>query len=107
MINLIITQANSAQHDVVAQPGQTLLQAIQMAGIDGLVAECGGCCVCATCHCFIDEQDINRLAPPSDDEIQMLDFTAAERQPNSRLACQIRLESHHEGLKVCLPGRQY
>jgi 2Fe-2S ferredoxin len=107
MLTLLITTPDGAEHDVSAQPGRSLLQIAQDAGLDGLVAECGGSCVCATCHCIVHDDDIARVAPPADDENQMLDFTAADREPGSRLACQLKIEAAHEGLRVRIAQRQF
>lgn len=104
---VLITTPDGAEHDVSAQPGRTLLQIAQEAGLDGLTAECGGTCVCATCHCVVHPDDLARMTPPADDESQMLDFTAVERQPGSRLACQLKIEAGHEGLRVRIAERQF
>ena len=107
MLNIEVVMADGAVHEVQAPVGQTLLQAVLNAGLDGFAAECGGCCVCATCHCYIDEKDLAKLASPQGDEDQMLYFTATERRPNSRLSCQVKLEEGHEGLRIHMPDRQY
>ena len=107
MPTLKITTPDGAEHDVSAPPGRTLLQIAQDAGLDGLVAECGGSCVCATCHCLVHADDLPRVAPPADDEDQMLDFTATDREPGSRLACQLKVEASHEGLRVRIAERQF
>jgi 2Fe-2S ferredoxin len=107
MPTLLITTPDGAEHDVSAQPGRSLLQIAQDAGLDGLVAECGGSCVCATCHCIVHADDVARVAPPADDENQMLDFTATDREPGSRLACQLMMDATHEGLRVRIAERQF
>ncbi|MFM2239530.1 MAG: hypothetical protein RJA69_904 [Pseudomonadota bacterium] len=107
MPTLLITTPDGAVHDVLAQPGLSLLQIADDARLDGLVAECGGSCVCATCHCIVHEDDLSRVAPPDDDENQMLDFTATDREPGSRLACQLRIDATHEGLRVTIAKRQF
>lgn len=107
MITFEVVEANGAIREVQGNEGETLLQATLNAGIDGFAAECGGCCVCATCHCYIDERDFDKMSAPASDEAQMLDFTATERLPNSRLACQIKLSSELIGIKVHMPERQY
>ncbi|MEY3765763.1 MAG: hypothetical protein RLZ03_723, partial [Pseudomonadota bacterium] len=53
MPTLLITTPDGAEHDVSAQPDRSLLQIVDDARLDGLVAECGGSCVCATCHCIV------------------------------------------------------
>jgi 2Fe-2S ferredoxin len=107
MLILKITTPDGAEHDVPAQPGRTLLHVAQEAGLDGLTAECGGSCVCATCHCLVHADDLSRVTPPADDEAQMLDFTAMERESGSRLACQLKIEAGHEGLRVRIAERQF
>jgi 2Fe-2S ferredoxin len=86
--------------------GWSLMQAARTQGVDGILAECGGACACATCHCYVDEAWLARLPPPSVAESQMLDNVADERLPGSRLSCQLRLGPEHDGLRVTLPARQ-
>ena len=75
-------------------------------GVDGIVAECGGNCMCATCHVYVDADWLPRLPAMSEAEDALLDGTASERQPNSRLSCQISVTSALDGLLVNLPERQ-
>jgi ferredoxin, 2Fe-2S len=76
------------------------------AGLPGIVAECGGSAMCATCHVYVDEAWVDRLPAPLANELELLDCTAAERLPNSRLSCQIRLEGALDGLVLRLPVTQ-
>ncbi len=89
-----------------APAGVSLMQAATSYGIDGIVAECGGACICATCHVYIDAAWADRLPPAQHDELDLLDSTAAERRPTSRLSCQIKLGADLQGLRVRLPERQ-
>ena len=75
-------------------------------GIDGIVAECGGNCLCATCHVYVDEQFLGLLTAADDTESAMLEATAAERMPNSRLSCQLAVKPAFEGLIVRMPEFQ-
>jgi 2Fe-2S ferredoxin len=77
------------------------------AGIEAIAADCGGCLSCATCHVYVDEAWLARLPPMSDDESAMLEMTAAERRPHSRLSCEIVLDDSLDGLVVHLPETQY
>ncbi|NBY04024.1 MAG: ferredoxin, partial [Betaproteobacteria bacterium] len=79
MLSIHVTTAQGATLEVSAEVGQTLLDAVMAAGIDGLLGECGGCCSCATCHCMIDESQLGWLTAPDSSESQMLDFVATER----------------------------
>ncbi len=86
--------------------GKTVMLAAISHGIDGIVAECGGNCMCATCHVYVEPDQLARLPPMSDDEDALLDGTAAERRPNSRLSCQLKMSPELDGLVVHLPDRQ-
>ena len=77
------------------------------AGIEGIKADCGGLMTCATCHVYIDEAWVERLPQPSADENAMLDMTAAQRRPTSRLSCQIVLDADSRGLTAGIPETQY
>lgn len=86
--------------------GWSLMQGATSGGVDGIVAECGGSCACATCHCYVDEARLAELPVPSDAELAMLENVAAERRPNSRLSCQIKAMPSLAGLRVALPETQ-
>ena len=75
-------------------------------GIDGIVAECGGNCMCATCHVYVEPAQLALLPAISAEEDALLHGTAAERLPNSRLSCQIRVTPDLDGPVVYLPDRQ-
>ena len=91
---------------VEAELGESAMLAATKHGLDGIVAECGGNAMCATCHVYVDDQWIARLAAVSDEEDALLDGTASERQLNSRLSCQIRITPELDGLVLRLPERQ-
>lgn len=86
--------------------GWSLMQGAVAAGVEGILGECGGACACATCHCYVDEASLAALPPPSSTEADMLEYVAAERRPNSRLACQIKVSPALAGLVVHLPENQ-
>ena len=91
---------------VEAQDGQSMMETAVANGVPGIIGECGGSATCGTCHVYVDAAFIERLPPPSDVEDDLLDCTAAERQPNSRLACQIKASPDLDGLVLNTPGRQ-
>jgi 2Fe-2S ferredoxin len=72
----------------------------------GIVGECGGSAMCATCHVYVDEVFVKQLPAPLETELEMLECTASDCLPNSRLSCQIKISAVHEGLVVRLPERQ-
>jgi 2Fe-2S ferredoxin len=92
---------------VEAKPGASLMRTAVGSGITEVVAECGGTLACATCHVYVEADDLPRLQPPGEDENEMLDFTAAPRESGSRLSCQIPLTEELDGITVRLPADQY
>ena len=99
MPKLTIVNRAGAEHTIEAQAGLSVMENIRNAGFDELLALCGGCCSCATCHVFVDEAFGERLPPMSCDEDDLLDSSDA-RQPNSRLSCQLVLDDTLDGLRV-------
>ncbi|MFC6673032.1 2Fe-2S iron-sulfur cluster-binding protein [Marinobacterium aestuariivivens] len=69
-----------------------------------MVAQCGGECSCATCHVYVEAGDVGE---PAEDELDMLELVAAERRPQSRLSCQLRVGPELDGLVVRIPETQY
>lgn len=89
-ITIEVTGRDGTLHTVSGESGMTLLEAIRNAGVDDLLALCGGCCSCATCHVFIDPSHSELSVPGSADEDDLLD-ASAHRQSGSRLSCQVVL----------------
>lgn len=86
--------------------GTSVMQAAVFNGVDGIVAECGGSCMCATCHVYVRDDQLAKTPPIGPDEDAMLDGTASERRANSRLSCQLVVSPEMEGLVVYLPEAQ-
>lgn len=106
MANITYVEASGQATTVDLAEGWSLMQGATSNGVDGIIGECGGSCACATCHCYVDEARLADLPPPSDAELAMLENAAAPRQPNSRLACQIKASPAIDGLVVHLPQTQ-
>ena len=98
-----ITVVNqSGETSVVAAPiGRTLMEVIRDNGFDELLALCGGCCSCATCHVHIDPAFVDKLPKPSEDENDLLD-SSDHRNEYSRLSCQVPVTDALEGLTVTI-----
>ena len=86
--------------------GTSLMAAAVSRRLDGIVGECGGQMMCATCHVYVEPVFLGRLAAPSDDEDAMLDTTACERRPGSRLSCQLVASDALDGIVVRTPEAQ-
>ncbi len=106
MTTITFIHPDNRSESVDAEDGASVMLAALTHGVDGIVAECGGNAVCATCHVYVDPAFVGRLDPVSDDEDALLDGTASERLPNSRLSCQIKVTPALDGLVVRLPKRQ-
>ena len=106
MTTITFIHPDNRSESVNAEDGASVMLAALTHGVDGIVAECGGNAVCATCHVYVDPAFVERLGPVSDDEDALLDGTASERLPNSRLSCQIKVTHALDGLVVRLPERQ-
>jgi len=92
--------------EVDVADGLSVMQGARDQDVQGIEAQCGGMCSCATCHCYVHEPWLERLPPATDEERVMLMNVAAERRPNSRLSCQLRLDTALDGLVVEFPDRQ-
>ena len=106
MPTIVFIHPDNRSESIDAVVGESAMQVATGNGIDEVVAECGGNAMCATCHVYVDDNWISRLAAMSDEEDALLDGVAAERQPNSRLSCQIKIEQDLDGLVLRLPERQ-
>lgn len=99
MARFKVIDRSGAETDIVATPGLTIMEHIRNAGIDEMLALCGGCCSCATCHVFVDTVFADRLPPISADEDDLLD-SSNYRRPTSRLSCQLVFDDVFDGLTV-------
>ena len=99
MPKLIVTTRSGETSTVDAIDGLTVMEAIRDHGFDELLALCGGCCSCATCHVHVDPEFFAKLPPISEDEDDLLD-SSGDRDEYSRLGCQIPFTADLDGLKV-------
>jgi 2Fe-2S ferredoxin len=106
MPKVTFVEYTGTEREIELPSGLSVMQGAidhQIAGID---ADCGGECACATCHVYVDPRWLERVGPQGSQEAALLDF-AALAQPNSRLACQIRMTDQLDGLVVNLPEAQH
>lgn len=92
-------------HTVDGAEGLSLMEVAVRNGIEGIVAECGGSCACATCHVYIAPDWLSAVGHASGSEAELLEFVRL-RADASRLSCQIRLHAALDGLVVHLPESQ-
>lgn len=99
MPNVTIVTRSGEEHQLAADLGLSLMEVIRDAGIDELLALCGGCCSCATCHVKVDPRFANVLPPISEDENDLLD-SSDHRDARSRLSCQVQITNAMDGLRA-------
>lgn len=106
MATILFIDPAGVEHRVEATEGQSVMQVAVGALVPGIEAACGGNCVCATCHCYVEDDRLATLPPPDETEAGMIDCTP-EPRPNSRLTCQIKVSEALDGLRLRVPASQH
>lgn len=101
MPKLVVINRAGVEQEVEAANGVSVMEAIRDAGFDELLALCGGCCSCATCHVYVDPAFADKIDALSEDENDLLDSTD-HRTENSRLSCQLHISDGADGLRVTI-----
>jgi 2Fe-2S ferredoxin len=92
-------------HDVDVTDGLSVMEGAIAHDVEGIIAECGGCSTCSTCHVYVATDWYERLPAPEALELEMLKEAYGVR-PTSRLSCQIEVQPGLEGLTVRIPEKQ-
>lgn len=101
MPKLIVVNRAGEETAIEVEDGLTVMEAIRDNGFDELLALCGGCCSCATCHVHVDPDFFGKLPEMSEDEDDLLE-SSDHRAQTSRLSCQIPFSGDLDGLKVTI-----
>ncbi|WP_427969517.1 2Fe-2S iron-sulfur cluster-binding protein [Altererythrobacter sp.] len=101
MPKLIVVNRDGQETAVDVGDGLTVMEAIRDNGFDELLALCGGCCSCATCHVHVDPAFADKLPEMSEDEDDLLE-SSDHRDANSRLSCQVPFTAELDGLRVTI-----
>jgi 2Fe-2S ferredoxin len=101
MTKLVVVTRDGSERTINADPALSVMENIRDAGFDELLALCGGCCSCATCHVYVDDDFADGLPGMSDDEDDLLD-SSDHRTARSRLSCQLTLSPASDGLRVTI-----
>lgn len=99
MVTIHVKTRDGEEKAVQGKEGLSIMEVIRENGFDELLALCGGCCSCATCHVFVDPAFADKLPPMSEDENDLLD-SSDHRNEHSRLSCQLKCKAELEGLRV-------
>lgn len=106
MPTIVYVEPDGQRTAIQVESGANVMRTAVGHGISGIVAECGGAAMCATCHVYVDDEGADLLPPVGDVENEMLESAAAERLESSRLSCQLNVTSSIETLVVRIPDRQ-
>lgn len=101
MAKLFVTKRDGSEIVIEGQSGLSVMELIRDGGGDELLALCGGCCSCATCHIHVDPAFADKMAPMGEDENDLLD-SSDHRNAQSRLSCQIQFDDGMDGLRVSI-----
>lgn len=101
MAKLIVVTRSGEERAINGEDGLSVMEVIRDGGIDEILALCGGCCSCATCHVHVDPAFADKLPPMSEDENDLLD-SVDDRDATSRLSCQLPFGPALDGMRVTI-----
>ena len=101
MAQLVVVNHAGEETTIEAAEGRTLMELIRDNGFDEMLALCGGCCSCATCHVHVDAAFADKLPAISADEDDLLD-SSDHRDGNSRLSCQLPVTEALDGMRIVI-----
>ena len=101
MPKLIVVTRDGSERVIEGEAGLSVMEIIRDDGVDELLALCGGCSSCATCHVHVDPEFGGKVAPMGEDENDLLD-SSDHRNETSRLSCQIPFGDALDGLRVTI-----
>jgi ferredoxin, 2Fe-2S len=102
MPRVIVVEVDGTEHILLAMNGRSIMQAARDRLAPYLIGECGGSCICASCHAYVDSKWLGVLPPVSPNEASMLDAIENVRY-NSRLMCQVLVREELDGIIVRIP----
>ena len=106
MAKITYVENSGTRHEMEVENGLSVMEGAVNNLVPGIDADCGGACACATCHSYVDEAWLDKMPPMDDMEDSMLD-AAFERKDNSRLTCQIEVNSDLDGLIIHVADNEY
>ena len=106
MPKVIYITPDETRHEVEVETGYSIMEGAINNNIEGIVAECGGACACATCHSYVDAAWTVKIPAMDDMEDSMLD-AAFERKDNSRLTCQVEMSDELDGIVIHVADNEY
>lgn len=105
MSKVVFILPNGARREIMDLSAANVMEIARHNGVAEILGDCGGSLTCGTCHAFVDPDWVERVAPPSPEELELLEGVAG-REPNSRLTCQLALSPELDGIIIRLPEQQ-
>jgi 2Fe-2S ferredoxin len=106
MPNVTYVSSKGISQTIDVPSGMSVMQAGLNQRVEGILGECGGNCMCATCHVYVEPSFLSRIPLAKENEKFMLSIAAEGPHSNSRLSCQIKMTEVLDGIIVRLPGKQ-
>lgn len=102
MARIVVLDRAGVRHALDAPDGEALMFTLRDHHGLPIEGSCGGCAACGTCHVFVDDDWVERLDPPRDEELSMLELLKHRDRRRSRLSCQIKPDARLDGLALRL-----
>jgi 2Fe-2S ferredoxin len=99
---ITVIAVDGQQQEVEFNQGDSLMEVLREAGYDEIMAMCGGCCSCATCHVKIADQAAHQFPPVEEDEEMLLSMADEYELDSSRLSCQVSMGEAQNGMTVTI-----
>lgn len=106
MPKITYIEHDGTRHELDVALGQTVMEGARDGGVEGILAICGGSCVCSTCHVYVDPDWVDRLPARAEAELETLELAPGVDPIRSRLGCQLRVTESFDGLVVTVPAEQ-
>ena len=106
MISVHFVSADGATHSLMAEEGANLMELATAHAVPGISADCGGCLSCGTCHAYVAPEFLERLPPPDEMELAMIE-NLVDPRPNSRLTCQLVVTPALDGIVFDIPAAAF
>jgi 2Fe-2S ferredoxin len=106
MPKIVFIEPGGERREITAREYESVMEAATRNGVDGILAECSGSCMCATCHVYVDDAFASLVGEPQSVETEMLQLAASELRAESRLSCQIIMSPTLDGITIKVAERQ-
>jgi ferredoxin, 2Fe-2S len=107
MPNVTFIYNNGKEQEAHIDIDVSIMEEARAIGVAGIEGDCGGNLSCATRHVYVDQEWVNKVGVVDEMENDLLDATASERKPTSRLSCQILVSEALDGIRIYIPETQY